>query len=1018
MPKTIRLLFFTFLISGFIIPANAQSGPANPDPGLSLGPGQIFAFANGRSAFWVGEARRENLSRNQGFFFRGRRLLKDYRFQQDSLMVNRPDARRVLRYPGHLTREYGDMTESLYLLDSLPVMVIHLTSQHPINVRFLPQVDPILGTLDWQSDSLHSANIARIADGSWLGIAAFGEQDRLLFDNQAFVLARQRKDSKRDRDMRRKRVEEQKDVVLQKFNGLSAEGLRSTYFIFTIADTEQQLRDLVSKISADLPALLAAREKRMQKLAARNPFASNSADVNQAVALSRQSLLDLWQGMDETPLLWSGLPGNPRQGSREALLCVEGLLAAGQYEVAGSLLRNFAAAQNIDPASNRYGTFPRWLPAGRQVFEEAVDAGSWFTRACGLYLAYTGDRAFLEEIFPVVKRSVDGNISYRIDEYGFLTHGDADNWMNAVGNRRFFASRSNRALEVQVLWKEELRQAIAWAREMGFGQWADGWQLIYDRLGHNFGRFMVHPYAGEFVDHLNPDNREDDQLRPMGAFPLVMLEPGTFSDDFQQKYLSRILPELVYPWGISTLGQSDRDFHPYAFYQPYYGPGEARYNGNIANWLLPIWCQVLLPIRPDLTNQLLDRATQTILQGELPGGFPQFTDAWPRPGEDEIRAAGNYLDGPSQAGYLALWYRQVAGLQPDVLNNRLVLAPHFLPDLTALEGRLRFGNGDISWEMSHDGQGVRMVLRGNTLPLLVCAIPYRGQILSFEVPAGHKEARIEVSGEPGKATVRVNGRSVKPMAGEIPAMPALRLAQPDKSLDVPSLSKPAYTVISQEDVSQQPGRLTRLLFDIKDQSEDDNGPDEQYQYPLNPLFKKGIFDARRVRIWRTGEHFIFDIEMAELSDPGWGAEAGFQLSYLAVTLSFEKLKALRRTKVGANANFSVPLEYGFNFVIYVGNGLRLMDARGNVLAEYRPDGEGEPLGSLEEKRIRFSIPISLLSDNPLRNAAILVGGQDDRGSGGIGEFREVFPVVSDWYGGGGEKPSGNPSVYDVVWVRR
>jgi hypothetical protein len=54
----------------------------------------------------------------------------------------------------------------------------------------------------------------------------------------------------------------------------------------------------------------------------------------------------------------------------------------------------------------------------------------------------------------------------------------------------------------------------------------------------------------------------------------------------------------------------------------------------------------------------------------------------------------------------------------------------------------------------------------------------------------------------------------------------------------------------------------------------------------------------------------------------------------------------------------------------------------------------------------------------LRNAVVFIGGQDDHGGGGVGEFREVLKTAGEWNGGGGDHDSNNPNVYDIIYLKR
>ncbi|MFZ0392159.1 MAG: glucodextranase DOMON-like domain-containing protein, partial [Calditrichia bacterium] len=73
-----------------------------------------------------------------------------------------------------------------------------------------------------------------------------------------------------------------------------------------------------------------------------------------------------------------------------------------------------------------------------------------------------------------------------------------------------------------------------------------------------------------------------------------------------------------------------------------------------------------------------------------------------------------------------------------------------------------------------------------------------------------------------------------------------------------------------------------------------------------------------------------------------------------------------------------------------------------------------PIGFVEEKMIRFAVPLQYFPDGPLQKVTALVGGQDDHGAGGVGEFRNVGRTAAEWQGGGGQAESDNPNVYDIM----
>ena len=95
-----------------------------------------------------------------------------------------------------------------------------------------------------------------------------------------------------------------------------------------------------------------------------------------------------------------------------------------------------------------------------------------------------------------------------------------------------------------------------------------------------------------------------------------------------------------------------------------------------------------------------------------------------------------------------------------------------------------------------------------------------------------------------------------------------------------------------------------------------------------------------------------------------------------------------------------------------------MDGAGSILCEYIP-GERDvrnPIGNVRSKSIEFAIPLEYLgTPNSRWKISILVGGQDDHGGAGIGEFRAVDAQVSEWLGGG-KNDVNESNVYDVLFI--
>jgi len=65
-----------------------------------------------------------------------------------------------------------------------------------------------------------------------------------------------------------------------------------------------------------------------------------------------------------------------------------------------------------------------------------------------------------KKMYPVIARSIDGTIKYHSDTLGFLTHADAESWMDAVGPNGPWSPRGSRACDVQALWHQQLMVGV------------------------------------------------------------------------------------------------------------------------------------------------------------------------------------------------------------------------------------------------------------------------------------------------------------------------------------------------------------------------------------------------------------------------------------------------------------------------------------------------------------------------------------------------------------------------------
>ena len=240
----------------------------------------------------------------------------------------------------------------------------------------------------------------------------------------------------------------------------------------------------------------------------------------------------------------------------------------------------------------------------------------------------------------------------------------------------------------------------------------------------------------------------------------------------------------------------------------------------------------------------------------------------------------------------------------------------------------------------------------------------------------------------------------------------LSLAQPVFNARLPVLRGPSYPILTLDDVRKTSAEA-KILFDKEDAAGDDRGDSGTYTYPSSVNFKPGILDIVHATVSYDSSNAYFSLVFRDLANPGWHPEYGFQLTFAVIAVHRGNSGAV---SVGANSHFTVKDQYRFDRLITVGGGIRIADEQGNVLCEYLPRSgdERNPIGNVKRKAIEFSLPLKYLEKpTPEWKMTILIGAQDDHGGAGIGEFRSVERIGSEWIGGGKIDPS-NSNVFDVL----
>lgn len=677
-----HLPYFAFLLAlSACQPAEQDRLPESSGEDLLLqlgtnvlpGENREYSYTDKQDAYYYGRTHVEvNDDWFSGWNVRTRRIFRDYSLLLDGEALERAQATATV-FPHLLRREYRNATEELALFDF----------QRVLSIRLAPK------------------------ESQTMAISLIGEaiQFEKYEDAVAFFRHSEYPDillgiTTRNSAMT-ERTEKNGRIYLQA--DTAAQG-----FFIALDSSESAVINLLARAQQDEKTWLAERRRRMERLIAElNYFESSDTRLTRAIRwniLTLDQLITRQTGYG----IYAGLPWFNDYWGRDLFISLPGAcLVTGQFEVARNILKDFARFQNTDESSPNYGRVPNRLRPGEAIYN-TTDGSPRFVIALQEYVEYSGDTAIIRELYPAVRRATEGVLKYWMDEKGYLTHDDADTWMDAridkpgapTEEKLPWSPRGNRANDIQALWHGQLQASIFFANHLGKKEDAERWIAIDKKLRVNFARDFLpegHPFM---ADRLKADGSPDFTLRPNQLFALDFIR-----DDSLRYAIARQAWEgLVYPWGVASLSQDDPEFHPYHENPDYYHKDAAYHNGTVWLWNNGVAMQRLLEAgQTEMAYQLFSNMSRMALDMGAVGSLSENTDALPLPGAEWPRLSGTFLQAWSNAEYLRVWYAYFMGLKPEASGQALSIQPRIPREVPDFRFRERIFNGFVEGEYQKSG---------------------------------------------------------------------------------------------------------------------------------------------------------------------------------------------------------------------------------------------------------------------------------------------------------------------------
>ena len=424
--------------------------------------------------------------------------------------------------------------------------------------------------------------------------------------------------------------------------------------------------------------------------------------------------------------IWAGLPWFRDNWGRDTFIALSGiLLVSGQFEEAKSVISSFAEFQDRNPESATYGRIPNRYVNKDDVIYNTADGNLWFIREVWEYLQYTGDVEFLTSMWPVIKLAIEVDIKKRTDEFGFLLHGDADTWMDArIEGKQPLSPRGSRANDIQVLWYTALQIGSNIAKYVNEDEISKDWYEKSQFLKTNFIKLFFDDEKNLIADCLKSENKRDFSLRPNLFFTfsvpkLLQKENSAFlSDEQKNAVIEKAFSQLVFEYGILSLNQEHKYFHPFHDMCKKHHKDAAYHNGTIWVWnsgpVIDSMCSIYhqeesYKLSCFHAKQMLDVKDKSSFSSRCVGSLSENINAYKI--KDRIYPSGTWSQAWSVSEFSRNIFQSYCGIKPDMLNKKIYFTPAF--PFAWEEGSVKFSFANnsclISWKKNNSYQKKGMV---------------------------------------------------------------------------------------------------------------------------------------------------------------------------------------------------------------------------------------------------------------------------------------------------------------------
>lgn len=337
---------------------------------------------------------------------------------------------------------------------------------------------------------------------------------------------------------------------------------------------------------------------------------------------------------------------------RDTMIALPGIcISTGQYETAKEILRTFAV-------NERGGLMPNLFPeGGNDPLYNTVDAALLFINCVYLYYQAAGDRAFVQEMYPVMERIIKAyregtDYGIHMDEDGLIQSGEGlwqVTWMDVRVGDILPTPRHGKPVEINAYWYNALciMDELAEAADK---------KAVYTQLKEKVKASFVDKFwmdDKKCLKDLVSGTKADAQIRcnQIWAVSLTftMLDP-----EKEQQVVETVFEKLYTPYGIRTLEQEDQEVH--GLYQGKMEDRDMAYHQGTV-WTFPLGAYYLAYLKENqyspeakkIVREQLEVMEAAMREGCI-GQLPEIYD-----GENPTRSKGCFAQAWSVGEILRVY---------------------------------------------------------------------------------------------------------------------------------------------------------------------------------------------------------------------------------------------------------------------------------------------------------------------------------------------------------------------------